>query len=291
MMWAARLDRLVGAIVSWGRWLALPVVLLLFLQWPLRDIFPAYSREANDLGQWLFALYVAMSFTAATRARTHLAADVLAQGYPPKTRSLIWRLGVLIALVPWALFVLIAGKSIVLPSVAVLERFPDTYNPGYFLIKLALWVLAGLIFAQAVVDILLRIKSGAGLLLTALGRPGPPADGMARHRPPGSRRRRHRADRAAGRLRAHRGRRTRRNDRGCERHDPASPADRLDRPSGQSVRERSAAGAAALRHDGAPARPPAGRRRALPREPRGAAARTGGAARFRHGASARCSGR
>jgi TRAP-type mannitol/chloroaromatic compound transport system permease small subunit len=147
------LDRLVGFIVSAGRWLALPVVILLFLQWPLRDLVRTYSREANDLGQWLFALYVATSFTAATRARTHLAADALAQGYAPKTRALIWRLGVLIALGPWALFVLIAGKNIVLPSVAVLERFPDTYNPGYFLIKIALWVLAGLVLTQAVIDI------------------------------------------------------------------------------------------------------------------------------------------
>jgi TRAP-type mannitol/chloroaromatic compound transport system permease small subunit len=147
------LDRAVGHILSVGRWLALPVVVLLFLQWPLRDLAHAYSREANDLGQCLFAIYVAMSFTAATRGRTHLAADALAQAYSPKTRALLWRLGALIALVPWALFVLVAGRSTILPSLAALERFPDTYNPGYFLIKLALWVLAGLVLAQAVIDI------------------------------------------------------------------------------------------------------------------------------------------
>ena len=53
------LDRLIAGVVSLGGLLALPVVLLLFLQWPLRDLVRAYSREANDLGQWLFALYVA----------------------------------------------------------------------------------------------------------------------------------------------------------------------------------------------------------------------------------------
>jgi hypothetical protein len=62
------LDRLVAAILSGGQWLLLPVVAFLFLQWPLRDLVKHYSREANDLGQWLFALYVAMAFTAATRA-------------------------------------------------------------------------------------------------------------------------------------------------------------------------------------------------------------------------------
>ena len=41
-----------------------------------------------------------------------------------------------------------------------LEAFPDTYNPGYFIIKLALWLLAGLILAQAIIDIA-RPRAGA----------------------------------------------------------------------------------------------------------------------------------
>ena len=32
------------------------------------------------------------------------------------------------------------------------EAFPDTANPGYFFIKLALWLLAGLVLAQATID-------------------------------------------------------------------------------------------------------------------------------------------
>ena len=72
--------------LSGGRFLLLPVVALLFLQWPLRDIFRAWSREANDLGQWLFALYVAICITAATREHTHLAADALARHYPERVR-------------------------------------------------------------------------------------------------------------------------------------------------------------------------------------------------------------
>jgi TRAP-type mannitol/chloroaromatic compound transport system permease small subunit len=147
------LDRLVAVILSGGRWLLLPVVLLLFLQWPLRDIFRTWSRDANDLGQWLFALYVAMAFTAATRAHTHLAADALARHYSERTRNLLARLGALLALVPWALFVILGGAGLVISSVKSLEAFADTYNPGYFIIKLALWLLAGLVLMQAIVDI------------------------------------------------------------------------------------------------------------------------------------------
>ena len=147
------LDRLTGAILRSLQWLILPVVLLLFLQWPLRDFVRSYSREANDLGQWIFALYVAASVTAATRARTHLAADVLARRYGPWARDLLVRCGAAFGLAPWALLVLIAGKNMVVSSLLSLEAFPDTYNPGYFIIKVALWVLAGLVLAQAVLDI------------------------------------------------------------------------------------------------------------------------------------------
>src|SRR4051794_40901298 len=149
----AGLDRLVAAMLGAGKWLLLPVVLLLFLQWPLRDILRAWSREANDLGQWIFALYVAMAFTAATRAHTHLAADTVARLYSERTRVRLARAGALLGLVPWALFVILGGANLVLSSVSVLEKFADTSNPGYFLIKFSVWVLAGLILCQAIVDI------------------------------------------------------------------------------------------------------------------------------------------
>ena len=148
-----RLDRLIAAALRGLQWLILPVVLLLFLQWPLRDLVRSHSREANDLGQWIFALYVAASVTAATRAHTHLAADVLARRYGHWVRKLLVRCGAAFGLLPWALLVVIAGKNMVVSSFLSLEAFPDTYNPGYFIIKLALWVLAGLVIAQAVLDI------------------------------------------------------------------------------------------------------------------------------------------
>src|SRR5436190_1179638 len=126
---------------------------MLFLQWPLRDLVRAYSREANDLGQWLFALYVAMAFTAATRARTHLAADTVARMYSERTRARLAFLGALLGLVPWALFVIFGGANLIVSSLQVFEKFADTSNPGYFLIKFAVWVLAGLILSQAIIDI------------------------------------------------------------------------------------------------------------------------------------------
>ena len=147
------LDRALGHSLAVAKWLVVPVVILLFLQWPLRDLVQAYSREANDLGQWIFALFMAAAVTAATRERIHLAADTFSQRYAPARRALIARLGALAGLAPWALFVLYASRQGVWMSLSQLESFPDTYNPGYFLVKLALWVLAGLLFLQAIVDV------------------------------------------------------------------------------------------------------------------------------------------
>ena len=147
----ARLDRMLGAMIGAMQWLALPLILLLFLQWPLRDLVRCCSREANDLGQIFFALFVAASITAATRAGTHLAADALAQHYSPRIRHMLRKAGALFGLVPWAAFVFVASKPVVLSSVAAFEAFPDTANPGYFLIKLAVWVMALMVLAQTLV--------------------------------------------------------------------------------------------------------------------------------------------
>ena len=46
------LDRLIGYVVAAAKWLALPLITLLFLQWPLRDLFRSYSREATMWGRW-----------------------------------------------------------------------------------------------------------------------------------------------------------------------------------------------------------------------------------------------
>ena len=153
------LDRLIGRVVAVAKWLALPLVVLLFLQWPLRELFRGFSREANDLGQVVFALFVAVSVTAATRAGTHLAVDLLARHYSPATRRRLARLGAALGLLPWAVFILVASRTAVLSSVRGLESFQDSGNPGYFLIKIALWVMAAVILGQALVD-LLRPRKG-----------------------------------------------------------------------------------------------------------------------------------
>ena len=146
------LDRLLGLTTTGASILVLPVSLLLFLQWPLRDLGIGYSRETNDLAQTLFALYVAAAITDATRRNNHLAADAFALRYPARLRRLLMRLASLAVLAPWALFIVYASWPMVVQSVSQLESFPETYDPDYFIVKLALILLALLILLQAILD-------------------------------------------------------------------------------------------------------------------------------------------
>jgi TRAP-type mannitol/chloroaromatic compound transport system permease small subunit len=152
------LDQLVSFVLAAVKWLALPIVTLLFLQWPLRSLLGLYSREANDLGQWLFAIYVAASVTAATRARAHLAADTIARNYSAAARQWLTRAGVIFALIPWSVIVLVTSFNLVRDSTLLLERFPDTGNPGYFIIKLALLLMAFLVLSEGLLELMPPVR-------------------------------------------------------------------------------------------------------------------------------------
>ena len=84
-------DRALDRLTAMVGVLALPLALLLFLQWPLRELVQAYSREANDFAQCLFALYVSVAMLCATRHGAHLATDAIAHRYSAPLRALLAR--------------------------------------------------------------------------------------------------------------------------------------------------------------------------------------------------------
>ena len=147
------LDRCLGLVARLAGWLALPVVLALFLQWPLRDWAQCCSREVNDLAQWLFAIYVAVAVLAATRANTHLRVDMLARNHTPRVKAAMTRAGAGLILLPFALVVISASWPGAATSFSVFERFPDTLNPGYFIIKLSAPLMGLLLALQALVEL------------------------------------------------------------------------------------------------------------------------------------------
>lgn len=130
--------------------------LLLFAQWPLREIVQAYSREANDLAQILFAIYAGIAITYATRRDSHLAVEAFAGRRTAAVRSRIARVAAILVLVPWSAFLLYAAWPLLAQSVRQLEGFPETFNPGYWALKLAVGLMALLVLLQAVITVLGR---------------------------------------------------------------------------------------------------------------------------------------
>ena len=58
----------------------------------------------------------------------------------------------LFILVPWSLFILYAAWPMTMQSVRQLESFPETFNPGYFMLKIALLLATVLVLVQALLD-------------------------------------------------------------------------------------------------------------------------------------------
>jgi TRAP-type C4-dicarboxylate transport system permease small subunit len=136
------------ALTGLAALLVLPLALLLFAQWPLREWVQAGSREANDAAQILFALYVAVAVSAATRHNAHLSTASHLE--PHQTPASSWRRwAAALCVLPWAGFMLWAAAPQILASVRQLEKFSETLNPGYFLIRLALGLLVLLVVVDA----------------------------------------------------------------------------------------------------------------------------------------------
>ena len=154
-------------------------------------------------------------------------------------------MGGLLFVGPWAAFMLWTLWPTAQRSVLGLE-IPDTFNFGYFLIKLAALLLAMLALAQALLD-LRRHPDGE-------------------RRPVDAARRRDRAagDRLAGLCRADGGVGRLRGARRAERRRRLRPADRAARPHHRPARDRPAAGTPALRLHGRVVEPSAARRSVVP---------------------------
>ena len=139
--------------------LALGVTLLLFLQWPLRELAGAGSTLANDSAQALFALYVACAVRHAGVRGGHLVAR---PDLAPRPGLPTWRdVGAALCVLPWSLCVLVLSAPAMLHSVRMLESFPESFNPGYFIIRIASTLLALLLALQALLDLVRALRPGA----------------------------------------------------------------------------------------------------------------------------------
>ena len=143
-------------------WSVLALGVLLFVQWPLREWVQAYSRQANDVAQIVFALLAAASIAAASMAGTHLSAHVVTHinanvathsGYAAAQQPAWRKWALALCVLPWAVFMLWASAPLAWNALVSLEKFGETSTPGFFIIKCAVLLMAVLVLVQTLLQL------------------------------------------------------------------------------------------------------------------------------------------
>jgi TRAP-type mannitol/chloroaromatic compound transport system permease small subunit len=150
LRWFARVaDAIVDAAGRTAAWLVLFVILALFGQWPLRELFGGGHILANDFGQIAHAAVFSIGVAYALRWDGHVRLDLIYQRLSARGRAWVDLVGTLVIVMPWAGMVLWFSWKTTLRSVAGFEQFPETWSPGYWMFKVLLVVFAVLLLLQA----------------------------------------------------------------------------------------------------------------------------------------------
>ena len=142
-------DAIVDGIGRTCAWLVLFVIATLFGQWPLRELVGAGHLLANDFGQIAHAAVFSIGVVYALRWDGHVRLDVFYQRMSARGRAVVDLVGSIAVIMTWAGIVLWFSWQTTLRSVAVLEQFPETWSPGYWLFKVLLIVFSSLLLLQA----------------------------------------------------------------------------------------------------------------------------------------------
>ena len=151
---ADALSKLVDQVGRWAAWLCLPLIVLLFLQLPLREIVHAGNNTDNDFGQVIFAAFFMLGIPFAMRYDAHVRVDIFYQRLTARRRAAIDLAGTVLFLLPWLALVGWYSLPIVLNSLFEMEKFAETYTPGYFILKLQLFFFVALVGLQAIANII-----------------------------------------------------------------------------------------------------------------------------------------
>ena len=149
-----RLADAIEALIDWvGRvvaWLVLAVVFLLFVQNPLREFVGRGQFFANDMGQLAHAAVFMFGVAYAWRWDRQVRVDLFYRRMSARTRAIVNLCGTLFLLVPWLAIVAWDSVPTALQSFRILERFPESGSPGYFVMKSLLLAFAVTMTLQAI---------------------------------------------------------------------------------------------------------------------------------------------
>jgi TRAP-type mannitol/chloroaromatic compound transport system permease small subunit len=162
---AALLERGVVLVAETLAWLVLAVVLLLFGQLPVRELFGSVGRAhivMNDYGQLFHATVFLVGIAYAIAVDQHVRLDAFRVRFTPRTRAAIEAVGHLAFVLPWAVVLAYYGADPVWRSLTLGETFPDTGTRGYPLMRLAFAVFVVMLFAASLSRFLVAARQALG---------------------------------------------------------------------------------------------------------------------------------
>ena len=130
-------------------WLVLAVVFFLFLQNPLREYIGRGQFLANDMGQLSHAAVFMIGVAYAWRWDRQVRVDLFYRRMSARARALVNLLGTAFLLLPWLALVAWNSVPTVIDSVKLLEQFPESGSPGFFVMKALLLAFVAMVGAQA----------------------------------------------------------------------------------------------------------------------------------------------
>jgi TRAP-type mannitol/chloroaromatic compound transport system permease small subunit len=121
------------------KWLTIfLLVVLLWSQWPLRVLLLGNARLINDMGQIVFSCFWCVAFAMACVEQSHL--QISLKTNKSIEQKFISRLLGFFIVFPWALFLTYSSWPLLINSWHEREKFPDSFSPGFYFIKLALFL-------------------------------------------------------------------------------------------------------------------------------------------------------
>jgi TRAP-type mannitol/chloroaromatic compound transport system permease small subunit len=136
----------VGRAVAW---VVLAVVFFLFVQNPLREYLGRGQFLANDMGQLSHAAVFMIGVAYAWRWDRQVRVDLFYRRMSARGRALVNLLGTVFLLLPWLTLVAWDAVPAAIESAQLLEQFPESGSPGFFVMKAVVPAFAAMLAVQA----------------------------------------------------------------------------------------------------------------------------------------------
>lgn len=146
---ANTLEAVVDRIGRLFAWLVLAVVFLLFVQNPLRVYVGHGQFFANDMGQLSHAAVFMVGAAYAWRWDRQVRMDLFYRGMSARGKALVNLLGTVFLLLPWLVIVAWGAVPSVIESIKLMEQFPESLSPGFFVFKSIILVFIATMLMQA----------------------------------------------------------------------------------------------------------------------------------------------